>query len=233
MSLPALMLVSMDVAVAQGDFIQRNRHAVAFSVGRIDHAYAGSAGAGMPFEYKGIGVGLSYAGPQVRAAGLFARPEGDRTLLDLSAMGWILPAFAKSQRAKTVIAMPIGFLVAWRRLTAGSDDVIPFRASAIMLGAGGSLMHNLNRRMELELRVMPLAGITTSQVADAAGFSWAADAEVCLGIARILSSLGLTVGYSFRYQLWNVNGSRVFSEAVDELYDHAGTVHTMSAGIWF
>ena len=94
-------------------------------------------------------------------------------------------------------------------------------------------MHTLNQRTRLELRGMPLAGITSSQATDAVGFSWAADAEARLKFSNVVANLGLTIGYAFRYQLWNVNGSRVFSDAVDELYDYTGTAHTMSMGIWF
>ena len=215
------LLLSVEATAQQNTF---GMHTAAFRVGWIDHVYTGSAQNNDPFNFRGMGVGLSYAGPQVRGDAFFAR-----RFLDLSAMIWILPRFARVERRKTMIAMPIGLLAAWRRISSAGSSA-PYRVNAILLGAGGILMHSVARRAKIELRAMPLAGITGSQVADAVGISWAADAEARLLISEFFSGFGLTVGYTFRYHFWNVNGSRVISNAVDELYDYAGTVHTFSVG---
>jgi len=233
-SLPVilLILISMD-AMAQSVVlgVTQSTHAAAFNLGSISHVYVGSAEGGEALEYRGIGFGLSYIGPQLRATGLFARENG--TFVDLSASGWLLPSFAKIERRNTTIAIPIGFLIGWRRVTVRNDNTAPLGVNAILFGTGGTLMHSLNSRTRFELRAMPLAGITGSQVADAVGFSWAVDTEARLEFANIFTSFGLTIGYTFRYQFWNVNGSRAFSDAIDDLYDYAGNIQTVSVGIWF
>ncbi|MCY4159964.1 MAG: hypothetical protein OXE92_10985 [Bacteroidetes bacterium] len=226
-----LILGCVDV-MAQEGFFQRSRHAAAFNFGRINHEYVGAADLIQSYEYQGVAFGLSYIGPQLRAAGLFARTDDSGTFVDLSATAWLLPSFVKVERGNTTIAVPIGFLIAWRRVAPG-NDVAPFGANAIMFGGGASLLHSLSQRARFELRAMPLAGITGSEIADAVGFSWAVDSEALVKIADIFSSLGLVIGYTFRYQFWNVNGSTGFSDAVDELYDYAGSVQTISMGIWF
>lgn len=226
-----LMLISMEV-VAQNWTSERGTQGGGFSVGMIDHAYVGSDATGGGYEYQGIGLGLSYIGNQLRASLLFGRSSEPRTFLNVSAVGWLAPSFARIKRENTTLSAPIGFLTAWRRATA-EKNVAPLGATALLFGAGAELVHSMNDRARVQLRVMPFAGITGSQIADAVGFSWAADAEARLFVAEFFSRFGLTVGYAFRYQLWNINGSRAFSDGVDEVYDYTSQVHVLSAGIWF
>lgn len=216
-----LLLLSVEAAAQQDTF---GRHTASLRIGWIDHVYTGSALDHDPFDFRGMGIGLSYAGPQIRGAGIVAR-----NFLDLSAMTWMLPDFARIDRGGTMVAVPVGLMTAWRRVSA-RNATAPYSVNAILIGTGGMLVHSLARRARIELRAMPLAGVTGSQIADAVGISWAADAELRLLVADVFSSFGLTVGYTFRYQFWNVNGSRVISDAVDELYDYAGTIHTFSVG---
>ncbi len=225
------VMISID-AMAQDGLIQYTTHAVGIGYGVIDHSYVGSVNSTEQFDYEGGGFGLHYVGPQVRGTLMYGRAAGGRWFLDLSATGWFLAPFARIDRSKTMLAMPIGLLTAWRRVN-GKNTPEQFNANAILFGTGGLLIHSLSRRTRAKIRAMTLGGITGSQVADAVGFSWAFDAEARLEFAQVLSDLGLTVGYSFRYQLWNVNGSRVFSDAVDELYDYAGTVQSLFIGVGF
>jgi len=226
-----LILVSEDV-LAQQRSVGLSRHGIAFTLGRIDHHYTGSVDVTQLLEYEGIGYGLSYIGPQLRATGLFAQREGGGIFFDISGLGWFMPSSVKLDLQNTTIGMPIGFLIAWRRVT-GSDDRAPFNAQAIQFGAGGSLIQRFNRRVRLDLKILPLLGITGARDADSVGLSWAADIDVFLTVLSVFSNVGFTVGYTFRYQTWNVNGSRVFSDVVDEVYDYAGTVQTITAGVRF
>ena len=91
-----LILVCVDAVVAQEGFFQRDGHAVAFSLGRINHVYVGSEDAGASFEYEGIGLGLSYIGPQLRATGLYARPEGGRDTSECIRNGLASAFFCKA-----------------------------------------------------------------------------------------------------------------------------------------
>ncbi len=224
-------MISTD-ATAQERFIQFSQHTLGFSYGVIDHSYVGSVNASVQFDYQGGGVGVHYSGPSARGTLAYGRSEGGRWFFDLSATGWVLAPFARIDRGKTTLALPIGLLTAWRRVK-GENTPETFNANAILFGTGGTMIHSLSRRTKVKLWAMPFGGITGSQVADAVGFSWAFDAELRLEIAEVFSDRGLMIGYSFRYQLWNVNGSRVFSDAVDELYDYAGTIQALFIGVGF
>ncbi|MCY4000209.1 MAG: hypothetical protein OXF84_05290 [Bacteroidetes bacterium] len=232
LSLLLVLMVILQDVVAQRSSVGLSRHGVAFTVGAIDHYYTGSVDIEQLLEYNGIGYGLSYIGPQLRAAGLYAQREGGGEFLDISGLGWLMPSSLKKDTQKTTIGIPIGFLIAWRRVT-GSDDIVPFNAQAIHLGAGGALIHHLNQHTRLDLKMIPLLGVTGTRDADSVGLSWAADVDVFLTVLDVFSDVGLMIGYTFRYQTWNINGSRVFSEVVDEAYDYAGTVQTVTAGVRF
>lgn len=225
-----LVLISREVT-AQNLNVQGARHTVGISLAAIDHKSTnGNAPSEVLFDVQGIAVGLFYMGPRIRAHGLYGQPEKSRTLLDVSAMAWFQPSFARMERSNSTLSVPVGGLIAWRRVTLEKNVLA---VNAILLGAGGELSYTLGRRARMQIRGIPFVGITGSEVADGIGLSWAADAEARLQIAEVFSSLGLTIGYTFRYQFWNVNGSRAFSNAVDEFYDYNGKVHAVAAGIWF
>ena len=224
-------LICMEV-VAQEISSDGSQRIPGISFGVIRHSYVGMESSQGAFDFEGIGYGISYVGPQIRGSALYARSSGGSRLIDLSAMVLLFPQFARVERSRTSIAMPLGALGAWRR-TDPNSDADPLTTNAILLGAGVTLSHSFHSRFQAELRVMPFAGITGSEITDAVGFSWAIDSEARLDFEEVFSNLGLSVGYSFRYQLWNINGSGVFSEAVDELYDYAGLAHTMFLGVAF
>lgn len=226
-----LTLVSADV-VAQEEFFETGMHSAGLSLGIIDHRYTGGAAIAGGISYQGPAFGLSYTGPQLRVTGLFTRFDGNHTLINLSGIGWLLPSFTSKKLNNTILAVPIGTLAAWLR-TSGDDDTAPLGTQAILLGAGGILEHQIGSRTGIKLRAMPLVGFTSTEVADALGFSWATDAEARLEVSEIFSSLGLTIGYIFRYQVWNVNGSRVFSSVVDEAYDYNSAIHVISVELKF
>lgn len=226
-----IVLVSADV-VAQEEFFESGMHSAGLSVGIIDHRYTGNTDIALGISYQGPAFGLSYTGPQLRATGLFTRFDGGQTLVNLSGIGWLLPSFALKRLDNTILAVPMGALAAWQR-TSGGGDRAPLATQAILLGAGGVLEHQIGSRTGIELRAMPLVGFTSTEVADALGFSWAGDAEARLEVDELFSSLGLTISYIFRYQVWNVNGSRTFSSAVDEAYDYTSTIHVISIELKF
>lgn len=226
-----IMLVSANV-VAQEEVFESGMHSAGLSVGMIDHRYTGEADIAGGVSYQGPAFGLSYTGPQLRAKGLFTRFDGGHTLVNLSGVGWLLPSFTLKRMDNTIVAVPIGVLAAWQR-TSGGNDIAPLGTQAILLGAGGVLEHQIGSRTGIKLRAMPLAGFTSTEVADALGFSWAADAEARLEVENLFSSLGLTISYIFRYQVWNVNGSRAFSSVVDETYDYTTNMHVISIELKF
>ncbi|MDE2826667.1 MAG: hypothetical protein OXL40_05055 [Bacteroidota bacterium] len=226
-----ITLVSADV-VAQEDFFESSMHSAGLSIGIIDHRYTGDADVAGGISYQGPAFGLSYTGPQLRATGLFTRFDDKHTLINLSGIGWLLPSFTLKRLNNTILAVPIGALAAWLR-TSGDDDIAPLGTQAILLGAGGVLEHQIGSRTGIKLRAMPLAGFTSTELTDALGLSWAADSEARLEVNEIFSSMGLTISYIFRYQVWNVNGSRVLSSVVDEAYDYTSAIHMISAELNF
>ena len=226
-----ITLVSADV-VAQENFFESSMHSAGLSIGIIDHRYTGDADIAGGISYQGPAFGLSYTGPQLRATGLFTRFDDKHTLINLSGIGWLLPSFTLKRLSNTIVAVPIGALAAWLR-TSGDDDTAPLGTQAILLGAGGVLEHQMGSRTGIKLRAMPLVGFTGTEVTDALGFSWAADAEARLEVNEFFSSLGLTISYIFRYQVWNVNGSRVLSSVVDEAYDYTSAIHVISVELKF
>ena len=216
--------------MAQPSFLGRGQHGIAFSLAAIDFSYAGSVTPVTRYDYQGSSFGLTYAGPNTRAMAVYGRQDGTLGIIDVSASFWGLLPFANVTAGNTRLGVPIGLLVGWRRIAKG-DGIEPYAASSLGFGVGGALQHLFSQRITLDLRVSPYLGGTGSQLADQMGLSWAAEADAQLDLEEVFSGIGFIIGYTFRYQYWNVNGSRPFSDAVDETLDYRGLMHVFRAGI--
>lgn len=218
---------------AHGQILRRGYHGFAASYTVIDFDFAGDENASFArYDYQGPAFGISYATSNLRGLVAFGRADTDRSLVDISVSGWALLEFSESAVAATQLGVPIGILVGWRRVTV-PGGFEPYGVSSIAAGAGGSLQHNFNAVSRVSLRASPFLGITGSALTDQVGFSWMAEGDAQLEFDEIAGDVGLLIGYTLRYQVWNVNGSSTFTSAVDNSLDYNGLMHVFRAGLKF
>ena len=220
-----------DSAQAQPLLPGRQQHGLAPTVASIDFSYAGDNAPEARYDYGGIAYGLTYSNRGSRFMILFGRADPGHSVMSVSLSTWGFVSFANVVRRQTRLGIPLGVMVTARRVTEGGSGREAYRASNIGLGIGGALQHMLNRRTILYARVSPFAGITTSPLVDLVGFSWLTEADLQLEMEEVFRGIGLILGYSFRYQFWNLNGSGPFSESVDKNLDYRGFDHVLRAGI--
>ena len=217
---------------SQAQIIQRGQNGFAASYTAIDFYFAGDESSFARYDYQGAAYGISYTTRSMRGLLVVGGIGTDQSLVDISVSGWGMLDFSKSAVATTRLGVPIGLLVGWRRVST-PGDFEPYGVSSIALGAGGSLQQEFNAVTRLSLRASPFAGITGSAMTDQVGFSWMAEGDMQLEIDEVIGDVGLLIGYTFRYQVWNVNGSSPFSDAVDENLDYNGRMHVFRAGVKF
>ena len=99
------------------------------------------------------------------------------------------------------------------------------------LGAGLALESVLGKTVLFEARAYPILGFATSSFTNAIGSAYLIDADAQLHLAQLFGAVGLSLGYSFRYQVWNVNASNFFPDAADALFDYKGRHHLFRMGV--
>ena len=231
----AIVLVGLLAWTTQthGQLLRRGQHGFAVSYALIDFDFAGDESSfGRRYDFQGPAYGLSYTTPSLRALAVVGRRSVSRTLVDISVSGWTLLDLSQSGVASTQFGVPVGVLVGWRRVSIqnASDQ---YGVSSIAIGAGGYLKQEFNATSRLTLRASPFVGITGSELTDQVGFSWMAEADGQLEIDELLGDSGLFLGYTLRYQVWNVNGSRPFADVIDETLDYNGLMQVIRAGVKF
>ncbi len=176
------------------------------------------------------GIGTQEAGMQ--DADIVAADTVDLRLVDLSLSTWgelyVLPDLLD----RTQLFIPIILHSDYRRVAPKGNDTSldAFNVTVLGIGAGVGFGQSFGE-LVFEARAHPVIGITTSSFGDALGNARLFEADIQLHTGRIVGRLGLSLGYNFRVQRWNVNASDLFAEFTEELFDYSGQTHMFRVGL--
>ncbi len=125
-----------------------------------------------------------------------------QTVIQLS--GALRP-FPALPDAKTQLVVPVALHSGYRRLSAdastGSFD--RFESTVLALGIGVGLLHETGST-RISAHVIPFFGLASSSFGFGSGTSSLLDAGVELTVGPISGEIGITLGYSFRWQKWDL-----------------------------
>lgn len=238
-----LLLPGVHTASAQQFSFRSGAQAVqSLSVGYtlIDFAFDGEGEPLLSFDFDRPAYGLVYTRPRFLATVALGDQKADdagRTalrLLDFSITTWgELRLFGPSDD-RAHLYIPISLFSNYRRVTPQDDDADSvfdaFNVTVLGLGAGLGLDHSFSENTFFAARAAPVIGLANSSLTDAIGTAYVIDSDVQLHLAELFGRIGLSLGYSFRYQVWNINASSLFPEATDELFDYKGHQHLFRVG---
>ena len=155
-------------------------------------------------------------------------------LLDLSLTTWGELGLGGMSTGRSRAYIPIVIFSNYRRISpqdAGSTLLDAFNVTVFGLGLGLGLESVLGEKVFFEARANPGIGFATSSLTDAFGSTYLIDADGKLHLAQLFGAVGLSLGYSFRFQVWNVNSSNLFPDAADEFFDYKGRQHLFRVGV--
>ena len=192
------------------------------------------------FDFDEPAYGLIYSRPHflatVALGGQSADGEGREKLrlLDVSLTTWGELRLSGLSAGQSRAYIPIALFTNHRRVSpqgSASSLLDAFNVTVLGLGAGLGLESVLGERVLFEARANPVFGLATSSLADAFGTAYLIDADAQVHLAQLFGAVGLSLGYSFRFQVWNVNTSSLFPDATDELFDYKGRQHLFRVGV--
>lgn len=212
---------------------------VSFAYQIVDFTYQGSSGTNPTFDFSGPAYGVYYTRPNIAASILYG-PESDDTsrnlrLLDAAITTWGEIMLAGSETSSRIF-LPIGIQSNYRRVAPeGSENslVDSFNITVLALGAGIGYSSQPGTAVRFEARAMPFIGIALRAFGESTGVSYLTDGDVRVHLPELVDRVGLSVGYTYRAQRWNVNGSDLLIDVEDDLFDYVTGQHLFTFGINF
>lgn len=219
----------------------RTRAAQAVSVGfyLIDFAFDGDEEPLFSFDFNDSAYGLVYSRPNLVVTFALGdqQADGDQEslrLLDLSLTTWGEMLLAGQGDGQTRLFVPIVLFSNYRRVAPrgrNAEGLEAFNVTVLGLGVGLGLSRAFGEAALFEARAHPVFGLASSSFVDALGTARLLDADALLHLRRLFGRIGLSLGYGFRLQAWNVNASDLFPDVTDDLFDYKGSQHLFRVGL--
>ncbi len=205
----------------------------------IDFDFDGDAEPLFSFEFDDPAYGLVYSRPNFLVTFAYGeqRAGADREglrLVDLSLSTWGELHLAGLATGRTRVFVPIVLATNYRRVAPSgrnAEGLEAFNVTVLGLGAGLGLAHPIGENVRFEARAHPVFGLASSSFVDALGTARLLDADAQVHLGRLFGRVGLSLGYGFRSQFWNVNASNLFPDVTDELFDYKGRHHLFRMGV--
>lgn len=210
----------------------------------LDFAYNGDAALPATFDYAGPVYGVAFTRPGFHGTLAYGRgapapSAGDPT--DLRVIDAALFTWAEALRIVTLaggdgrLYVPLALHSNYRRVARENEDEAAFTDafSVTVLGLGTGLAGDLplGRRLHLEARVLPVIGLAARTLGDATGNARLVDADAALHLPELSGRLGLTLGYAFRAQDWNVSLDAPGLADGGDFFHYGGRQHTVRVGL--
>lgn len=240
-----LILVTHDADARQRDYgarsAVRQSAGLSFSIPNfgpdspacLDTGESGECLLSQDFEFSDPVIGLFYSreglmvfiGRGTQNDSAFGDMELLETILHFS--GTLKP-FPGTEDADIQFVVPVALHSDYRRLSSdvsgGSSD--RFESTVIALGAGVGVTRATGYT-RFAAHVMPFFGLASTSFGLGSGTSSLLNADAELTFGPISGSIGITIGYAFRWQHWNLEEQFVTDE------DFTGKQHSIRIGVFW
>ena len=206
----------------------------------IDFEFDGDERPLFVFDFVEPAYGLVYSRPHFLVTFALGDQSADGEghealrLLDVSFTTWGELRLAGMSAGRSRAYIPIALFSNHRRVSpqgSPSSLLVAFNVTVLGLGAGLGLERVLGETVLFEARHSRILSFATGALSDCFGSAYLIDADAQVHLAQLFGAVGLSLGYSFRLQVWNVNTSNLFPDATDELFDYKGRYHLFRVGI--
>lgn len=206
----------------------------------VDFQYDGEKQPSRSFDYKAPAYGVFLAQPNLTASLTFGQQSVDPLqelrplrLIDASLFLWGGLSLLSSRTVR--IFVPIIFHSGYRSVDEhprnSGPSVDAFNLTTLGLGTGLGFQGRLNDGVQLQGRVTPLAGLALRSLEGTTGNTHLMEGNLQVHLTRLIRQYGLTFGYNFRYQRWNIEASDLFPNISDNLFDYKSLQHVLRIGV--
>jgi hypothetical protein len=200
--------------------------------------YNGSRQPTQSFDYEAPAYAISFTQPSLQATVAFGRqsaqPGSLRELRLLDAEMFLWGGFPITGSRTLRIYLPLVLYSGYRSVDERDQQtpsIDAFNLTTLGLGSGLALEGSLAGDVRLDAQVTPVGGLALRTLEGTAGRSWLLRSRAQLHIPRLIRRYGLSIGYSYRYQRWNVDASDLFPTISDDLFDYKNRQHILHLGV--
>lgn len=205
----------------------------------VDFRFAGSEEPVESFDFQAPAYGITFSQPNLQVSVAIGSQSADPSenlrrleLLDADAFFWgrFLSWNGEGQSAFLPIIVHTGY----RRVDedrGSTPSLDAFNISSLGIGTGVGYRGRFSEAFRVEARATPIYGLAIRDLEGSAGTTSQIDADLQAHLPGLFGRVGLTFGYNFRIQNWNVDASELFPEISDELLDYENTQHLVRVGI--
>lgn len=192
------------------------------------------------FEFENPVYGVVFTRPSVYLAlGLgtqagVAGETDDLRLVDATFMVWgELNLLRQEEARRTFVYVPIVLHSGYRRVSRQntSDDLLDaFDVGVLGLGTGLGV-RALGRGWAVEARATPILGLALRSFGGSTGTSRMLDTDLQLHFGPLFDRYGLSLGFGYRLQAWDVGGSDAFGDLTRNFFDYSGNQWLARLGV--
>lgn len=137
------------------------------------------------------------------------------------------------QERRVSLYIPILLHSSYRRVSRDAPDdefLDAFDFAVIGLGSGLGFRGG-GKGWVVEARATPILGLAVRSFGDTTGSARILDTDVQIHFDSLFSQFGLTLGYGYRLQAWNIGASNLFPNITNDLFDYSGNQQLFRVGI--
>jgi len=223
-----------------GGSARRSVQALSFVAYFIDFEYTGQREPDVRLDFSDVAYGLMYNRPSFSAAivwGTSSREPGTAgtklNIVDASLTFWG-NVIRSGRDGSSQFGIPIVVFSGYRTVDP-SLSTVPndgFNYSSLGIGAGATFHSELSSRFWIDVRAWPVISMSFRSFEGFAGSMFLVDTDAQLNVVDLFNTVGLSIGYGFRYQSWNNNESGLPGGILRaDQFDYKSAQHMVRAGI--
>lgn len=205
----------------------------------VGFEYAGSEQQVESFDFQAPAYTLTLTQPNLLVAVAFGDQAADPSrglrqlkLVDANLFFW--GSFLSWNGSGHSFFLPLIAHTGYRRVDeqrTGTPALDAFSINTIGLGTGLGYRGQWSSSVHAELRATPIGGLALRNFEGSVGSVRLVDVDAQLHFPRLFGRFGVTAGYNFRIQNWNVDASELFTDLTDDLFDYRNRQHVLRVGI--
>jgi hypothetical protein len=186
--------------------------------------------------------GLRYSRPNFDLSIGYGRQDARDTqsklqMIDATLLAWGgIPLTGRGSR--TQILLPILVNSAYRAVgeslsVSGEINGELFSFTMIGLGTGLGVNSRLSESISINARVTPAISLVLRSFEGSVGTNRMLDGAIEIHLAQLVGDLGLTLGYTYRGQSWNIDGNELNARITEDVFDYKSTQQMFWIGVNF
>ena len=220
----------------------RKTTAITASFSLVDFEFNGETAPPTLLDFSEPAYGLTFSRSNFFASVMWGTQNAsdstqtDLSFVDFSLFAWSEIFFSPEARsAEKRFFVPIVLFSNFRRVgpRSNSGSLDEFNIATLGLGLGVGYYGKLSDTFTLELRSTPGLGYAAQSFGESSGISKMIDTDFQVHFDSVFNSIGLSFGYSFRIQDWDIRATSIFGSVSRDLYDYKSVSHSLSLGVNF